>query len=216
MTVNRSFVAAVALIAAIAMSAVGANAAPAARTANAFELTLEETLSPSTWTFEGTFAAGAPFCRSGTSVQLPSAWEESKHRLTCDDGSGSLLVAASFGLSDDPYRLTPVVSNSWRILEGAGSYLGLRGKGSAAHRGSEGESRPRLRTWRRFTTWCPWIETWRSTLEGVVAEDAIAPTIGFSSVEVTKHPRPAGAYSLALAIALRDEVEGAPSRTRSE
>jgi hypothetical protein len=56
----------------------------------------------------------------------------------------------------------------------------------------------------------PRLVTSRSTLEGIAAEDAIAPAIGFSSVEVTRLPRPAGAYSLALAIALRDEVEGNP------
>jgi hypothetical protein len=75
-------------------------------------------------------------------------------------------------------------------------YVGLRGKGSLH---SE-------------ITWLPDdpIVTTRSTLQGVAAEDAIAPAIGFSSVDVTKLPRPAGAYTLALAIALRDDVEGNP------
>ena len=50
--------------------------------------------------------------------------------------------------------------------------------------------------------------TLRSTLQGIAAEDAIAPTIGFSSAEVTKLRRPAGAYSLKLAIALRDQSRG--------
>jgi hypothetical protein len=78
-------------------------------------------------------------------------------------------------------------------------YVGLRGKGSLH---SE-------------ITWLPDdpIVTTRSTLQGVAAEDAIAPAIGFSSVDVTKLPRPAGAYTLALAIALRDDVEVTPSYT---
>ncbi len=193
MTVNRSFVAAVALIAAIAMSAMGANAAPAARTASAFQLTLEETLSDATWMFEGTFTAGAPFCRSGTSVELPArdVW---KRRLTCDDGSGSLVVSYAASSPDGSW-LGPATSN-WKILEGTGSYVGLRGKGSVRSEVLGGDPYE--------------FATWRGTFQGIAAEDAIAPTIGFSSVEVTKFRRPAGAYSLALAIALRDEVEGAP------
>jgi hypothetical protein len=52
--------------------------------------------------------------------------------------------------------------------------------------------------------------TWRSILQGVAAEDAIAPTIGVSNVDVRKLSRSAGAYSLDLALDLRDDVEGNP------
>jgi hypothetical protein len=64
---------------------------------------------------------------------------------------------------------------------------------------------------------------WRGTLVGVVDPEAVdpenvpptnadtvAPTIGFSTVNVRKLARPAGSYLLDVAIALRDDVEGAP------
>ena len=222
MTVNRWFVAVAALTAAIAPSITGAATALATpTTAGPFELTLEYQVpwweggpnSP-----EGTFAARAPFCRSGTSIALPTrvGAAEARHRLTCDDGSGSLVVSASIGLGEHEVDRHPIIHGSFRILEGTGSYASLRGKGSQS---SE------ILTEYLDPDWyldpdcvsdvvgdflCPAIVIWRSTLEGVAAEDAVAPTIAISSVDVTKLPRPAGAYSLALAIALGDEVEGNP------
>ncbi|MGH3077809.1 MAG: hypothetical protein ACRDPZ_06440 [Gaiellaceae bacterium] len=204
---NRSLVAAVALTAAIAMSAIGATALAAPTGASPFELTLEYqwTEGPSS---TGTFAARAPFCDSGTSVLgFNDAWEE--HRLTCDDGSGSLVVSFEWVPSPDSscWEQGPGTTN-WRILEGTGSYVSLRGKGSACS-----ETRSEILDpdcVEVFAEWCPRLMTSRSTLQGIAGEDAIAPAIGFSSVDVTRLPRPAGAYSLALAIALRDEVEGNP------
>ena len=220
MTVNRSFVAAVALTAAIAISAIGANAAPATRTASAFELTLERKWTGwagwgPAWDLsssqQATFAAGAPFCRSGTFVELETSVGATgpKYRLTCDDGSGSLLVSASAGLHDP---LGPALAvGSWRILEGTGSYVGLRGKGSLRSEILNENLDPDcVASDIVEDPLCPSIVTWRSTLQGIAGEDAVAPTIGFSSVEVTKLRRPAGAYSLKLAIALRDELEGNP------
>ena len=52
------------------------------------------------------------------------------------------------------------------------------------------------------------VMTWRSTLQGVVVEDAVSPTIAFSSATATKLRRPADAYSIKVALALRDDVEG--------
>ena len=99
MTVNRSFVAAVALIAAIAMSAIGANAAPGARTASPFELTLERDWAVGTRTSgpcpRGTFAARAPFCSSGTFVEIPSAPTLGTGRA----GSPATTAAAASGSS---------------------------------------------------------------------------------------------------------------------
>ncbi len=188
-----------------AVTAQGADSA-----ASPFELTLESQAPWDESSSKGTFAAGAPFCGSGTFVELARrvGVRESKYRLTCDDGSGSLVVSASVGLDDHIVIQPSVIEGSWRILEGVGSYVGLRGKGSQR---SEivSELDPECVPESGFD--CPWwIPTWRSTLEGVAAEDAIAPAIRISSVEVRKLSRPAGAYSLELAIALRDDVEGNP------
>ena len=214
MTVNRSLVAAVVVIAAIAMSAVGATALGARTAAGPFELTLEY---PVPWWENsscpgGTFAAGAPFCTTGRVVELARrvGITDAKYRFTCDDGSGSLVVSASVALDDHIAPQPSVIEGSWRILEGTGSYVGLRGKGSQR---SEivSELNPECVPEPGFE--CPWWippPTWRSTLEGVAGEDAVAPAIGFSGVDVRKLPRPAGAYSLDVAIALRDDVEGNP------
>jgi hypothetical protein len=197
MTANRSFVAALALTAAIAMSAIGATALGARPEARPFELTLEGQLDDAV-ELHGTFAAQAPFCNSGTSAGLTAhvdAYFGEEHRLTCDDGSGSLVVSFEWGPSLDSYWEQGPWTANWKILEGTGSYVGLRGKGS-------------LRS--EFLEDPDGVMTWRSTLQGIAAEDAIAPAIAFSNVEVTKLPHPAGAYSLAFALALRDDVEGNP------
>ena len=224
MNVNRSLVAVVALIVAIATSVLGAHALAAPTATNPFVLTLEYQFSG--WEVgtgwddpnirsERTFASGAPFCRSGTFVTLPQrvgATDDPKHRFTCDDGSGSLVVSASVAPDDHYPGQPPVVRGAWRVLEGTGSYAALRGKGSQA---SEILSE-------RIDPDCVPFEPdvfgdescrspiWRSTLEGVAGEDAIAPTVSFSSVDITKLGRPAGAYSLDLTIALGDNMEGSP------
>jgi hypothetical protein len=209
MTVSRSFVAAAALIAAIATSITGATAALATpATAGSFELTLDYQILWWEGASTGTFAAGAPFCDSGTSVgptaRVDAAGEE--HRLTCDDGSGSLVVSFTSDPSLDSSWQGSWVT--WRILEGTGSYEGLRGKGSVRNEIlGEDDCVPSDVVGDES---CEGPFMWRSTLEGIAAEDAVAPTIGFSSVEVTKLRRPGGAYSLELAIALRDDVEGRP------
>ena len=77
----------------------------------------------------------------------------------------------------------------WTIGDGAGSYAGFRGKGSLQ------------------------VETpipWRGSLLGVVDRDAVAPTIAFTRATATKLRRPAGAYTLQLGIALRDDVADNP------
>ena len=58
--------------------------------------------------------------------------------------------------------------------------------------------------------------TWWNTLEGVAGEDAIAPTISFSSMDVTKLRRPAGAYSLKLRSPSATTSMNIPSRMGSE
>jgi hypothetical protein len=203
MTVKKSLVAAVALIAAIAMSAIGATALAAPTEASPFELTIEYGGEDPWWEFpspqhEGTFAARAPFCRSGTVVELGTLdpWGV-KYRFTCHDGSGSVVVSSADVLFPwlDPLWLEPWTT-TWRIVEGTGRYVDLRGKGSLRSEILVADPDGRF--------------TLRSTLQGIAAEDAVAPTIGFSSVEVTKLRRPGGAYSLKLEIALRDNLEGNP------
>jgi hypothetical protein len=214
MNTNRSFVVVVALTAAIAMSAIGATALGAPTQTSPFELTLEYRFTgweeAGTWG-EGTFAALAPFCRSGSFVELRDRGigASSTYRFTCNDGSGSLVISTSISPADHYPGQPPVVLGSWKVLEGTGGYAGLRGTGSQRSVIQGEKLDPDCVPPDGLDEWCL-IPVWRSTLEGVAAEDAVAPSVDFSSVRVTKLARPAGAYSLDVGIALRDDVEGNP------
>jgi hypothetical protein len=45
-------------------------------------------------------------------------------------------------------------------------------------------------------------------MKGFADNDAVAPAIAISEAKVTKLRRPAGAYSIRLAVSIRDNVEG--------
>ena len=171
--------------------------AAAARTeASAFELTLEVT-DTQQWegdvildiTRQGTFRSQGPFCATGTFV------DDGRWRLTCDDGTGSLTVSSPQFVDQH----APRWNATWRILDGSGSYADLRGRGSLAGELLSSE-----------TSESGSVVTWRSTFQGAVDQDAAAPTIAISKATATKLPRPAGAYSIKVAMALRDDIEPNP------
>jgi hypothetical protein len=180
-------------------------AAPADRTAaSAFELTLEGALAgtPADVTSQGTFRSQAPFCSTGTFVDLGPIGHgnvNGKRRFTCDDGTGSVTVAIAQMEYYPPFcgpsdSVRPSICTTWRILEGSGSYARLRGNGSL-----------------RAELLSDWgFATWRSTLEGDVDFDAVAPSVRISKATVTKLRRPAGTYSTRVALALRDNVTDSP------
>jgi hypothetical protein len=196
-------------------------AAPARTAASAFELTLEaEYLPPDFMTTEGgTFRSRAPFCAGGTFVQDVVQFADygvDRLQFTCDDGTGSLAVGFL------PLSAQPAPGVAWRILDGSGSYAALRGIGT--------------QRWEQLCDSCDLGKPilWRGTLMGVVdwgAEpdwpedadtvaptkpdqpedaDTVAPTIAIASARAAKLLRPAGAYSIKVALALRDDVEGNP------
>jgi hypothetical protein len=191
--------------------AVSAATALAARSEpSAFELTVEGTWEWNVYwgPFQegtGTFRSRAPFCATGTFVEDPYVGGATTWRLTCADGTGGLTVSV---FDEFVFR--------WQIVDGSGSYAGLRGGGSL--RSGEALGSP---------SYAPGsLVTWRGTLVGVVdwgAEpdqpedadaptnaDTVAPTIAIASARAAKLSRPAGAYSIKLALALRDDVEGNP------
>src|SRR5262245_23389412 len=191
--------------------AVSAATARAARSEpSAFELTVEGTWEWNVYwgPFQegtGTFRSRAPFCATGTFVEDPYVGGATTWRLTCADGTGGLTVSV---FDEFVFR--------WKIVDGSGSYAGLRGGGSL--RSGEALGSP---------SYAPGsLVTWRGTLVGVVewgAEpdqpedgdtvtptdaDTVAPTIAIASARATKLRRPADAYSIKVALALRDDVEG--------
>jgi hypothetical protein len=150
---------------------------------------------------DGTFTSSAPFCESGTAAHAPHSGEY-RELYTCSDGSGSLTFRF----------MPPGDSGEWTIVEGSGRYASLRGKGKySVENLGLGD----------FATW-----EFRAKLQGVVdwgAEpdqpedgdtvaptnaDTVAPTIAIASARAAKLRRPAGAYSIRVALALRDDVEG--------
>ena len=184
--------------------AVSAASALAARTeSSAFELTVE---GRDTWEFDGdvllgvdlqwTFSSRGPFCTTGTFVEFGdpggTTW-----RFTCDDDTGGLTVSIARPWDHDPEA--SVWNTTWRILDGSGSYAGLRGGGSMRIEVLSSEISDRVS-----------VMTWRSTLQGVVDRDAVAPTIAFSSATAAKLHRPAGSYALRLGVAFRDDVTDNP------
>lgn len=185
-------------------SAATAPAAPAAAGPNEFELTLRGTLTLTTVASaevprlagKGTFSSRAPFCARGAFVDvlvvptIPIGYR----RFTCADGSGSLTIDFATTEVSRPWGAR------WEISDGTGRYAKLRGRGSARGEVLGGRIDPRLGG----------ALTWRSTLEGVADRDAVAPTITLSRATATKLRRPAGAFTIRLALALRDDVEEHP------
>lgn len=194
------------VVAVSATTALGARNEP-----SAFEFTVEGTWE---WNVDwgpfqegtGTFRSRAPFCTTGTFVEDPYVGGATTWRLTCADGTGGLTVSV----------FAPGTQMRWRIIDGSGSYAGLRGGGSL--RSGEALGNP---------SYAPGsLVTWRGTLVGVVdwgvepaqpehsdtvaptTADTVAPTIAIASARPAKLPRPAHAYSIKLALALRDDVEG--------
>jgi hypothetical protein len=187
----------IALAGVVAMSTATSLAARSA--SSPFELTVE---GRDTWEWDGdvllgvdlrwTFRSAAPFCATGTFLEYGgpggTTW-----RLTCDDGTGGLTLFIARAWNHDPQ--VHVWNTAWRILDGSGSYADLKGKGSMRIEVLSSESSDRKS-----------VMTWRSTLQGVVELDAVAPTIAFWGATAAKLQRPAGSYALRLGVALRDDV----------
>ena len=167
--------------------------------AGSFKLVFEGRHVPATIPSEtgvmhvGTFSASAPFCASGTVVDLefygPGAVRRS---YTCGDGTGSMFVRSS----TPRFEHVTGGSGSWEILGGTGRYVSLRGKGAwtSVYLGGDPTDYGTI--------------TFRSTSTGIADLDADAPQIVVSRSTATKLRRPVGAYQLRLGFSARDNVEG--------
>ena len=188
----------------IGVGATTVPAAPARTAASAFELTLDardtmrwdDELNFESRT-EGTFRSRAPFCATGTveAGSVPTLDGRWPLLFTCDDGTGSLTVSdVQVSSGQAAWENT-----TWRILDGSGSYADLRGRGPL-RRELLGREISDLES----------VTTWRGSYQGTVDRDAVEPTVNFSSATATKLRRPAGAYTLKLRLALRDDVTEHP------
>ena len=185
----------------------GVTALAASSTVGPFELALEARhervpVSP-TYPFGlrhiGTFTSSAPFCLSGTLVDLqvvavPLTPLRARRELTCADGSGSLIV----GINEPQLEHDSRFPGTWRIEEGTGRYASLRGRGE--YRGELLGGDPLD----------PANVVFRASWQGVTDTDTVAPTLSVATARATKLRRPAGAYSLRLVLGIRDDVEDNP------
>jgi hypothetical protein len=173
--------------------AVSAATALAARTAaSPFELVFqgrwEGEVDPEGFpsVFVGTFTSVAPFCDSGT-ADYPDS--DTRVRYTCSDGSGSLTIGPS------PTPLGVRRGGEWTIVEGSGQYAGLRGLGTSRNEMLDEDPEG-------------FVIRFRTTFQGFVAADAVAPSLAFTSATPKKLRRPAGFYAIRVGLSLRDDVEG--------
>jgi hypothetical protein len=178
----------VVLVAIVGLGAAGAMALTASSAPKPFELVFNRG-----YDFDddgvlhgtGTFTSKAPFCESGSAVDV---WSDVSFggRFGCADGSGSitLRIGNPDGESGD---------SDWGILEGTGQYAGLRGRGKV-----------------RGEDWTELFSTFRSTFQGVVAADAVAPTISVASAQASKVKGTKSIYTIPVALDISDDVADNP------
>jgi hypothetical protein len=106
---------------------------------------------------------------------------------TCDDGSGTFTMVVTGYLAEH----VSGGAGGWRISEGTGAYVNLRGFGKWTSEPLSGDNQP-----------------FRATLTGIADLDTSAPVIAISRASATKLRSPAGAYRLRVAFTARDNVDG--------
>jgi hypothetical protein len=141
----------------------------------------------------GTFTSDAPFCESGTADYRERARDPVLRRYTCSDGSGSLTL----GMTNPLAAYNGIGQGEWTIVEGSGRYARLRGKGSYTGEVLEQDIEHDGAT-----------IAFRTTSQGFVTADAVAPSLAFTRASATKERGTPGAYSIRVALSLRDDVEG--------
>lgn len=129
---------------------------------------------------EGRFTASAPFCSSGTAVDIRDIEIEPLTVLrthTCDDGTGSFTAFMPALLGEHGGIGT------WKIVDGTGRYATLRGIGTYAGHIISGDPE-------RFDT-----VVYSTTWQGVVDFDAVPPT--FAATATSKKLRkPTRTYTI--------------------
>ena len=177
-----------AVLAAVLITAVlAATASRGARTATApFHLVFDGKHNAALL-HEGSFTTSSSFCSSGSAadVSIDSTTDTSLRRFDC----GS---AGDFTAEVTPLPAEHGGIGSWQIVAGSGSLADLRGKGNWTSTRLTGRPDD------------PATITFRSTWDGVADFDVSPPTIGLSSSSARKVNRPKGAYTLRVALSLKD------------
>jgi hypothetical protein len=131
----------------------------------------------------GAFTSKTPFCESGSAFDELPEGGPLRRRFACADGSGSVTLS-----------LLPTTlegEGDWSIVDAIGEYAGLRGRGTFQGEAWEGPA-------------------FRSTFQGFVAADAVAPTITLPSLKASKVNGTKSIYTIPVALDIRDDVEDNP------
>ena len=141
----------------------------------------------------GSFSAAPPLCETGDAVDgerlVANGLLTALRRLECGDGRGS-VVARTWALGRDPgwgYPEWGYEEGAWQIVEGAGDFERLRGKGTYA---------------RVLLDDGATYEVWR----GVADFDDIPPQVVVRELSVKK--RPDGAHVARVVFSARDASGG--------
>jgi hypothetical protein len=157
--------------AALALSAAAVAVIPAGATPTTVTFHLDGTHPVGVDYHQGTFTAPAPLCPSGT-------WQgngQGGRVFTCADDSGTFTT-----LFEGELEHTADASGPWSIVAGTGTYVTLRGEGTAFINSSTGpDSSPII-----------FSDTWT----GVVDFDATPPTGKFTGAKVTRPRAPGGRW----------------------
>lgn len=164
---------------------------------NSFELNIWDGLHtaavgsnfPLGFRHEGPFTASAPFCSSGYAVDLAVQPPTELRQFTCTDGSGSITARKVIARADAQFTYEEGV---WVILEGAGHYTGLRGKGTFVLDTTSGDPTNHITT--RFN------EAW----VGVIDFDVTRPAVSISQATAKRLQRPKGSYSVRIGFSAQD------------
>lgn len=138
---------------------------------------------------EGPFTASARFCASGYAVDLETLPGTALRQFTCSDGSGDVTVRKSILRADAQFTHEEGV---WAIVEGAGRYSTLRGKGTYVSDIVSGNPADHITT------------TFREVWRGVTDFDNTPPEVNISRASAKRLRRPKGTYSIQVAFSARD------------
>jgi hypothetical protein len=138
---------------------------------------------------EGAFTASAPFCAPGYAVDLELLPGTALRQFTCSDGSGSITARKSLLRADAQFTHEEGV---WAIVEGAGRYSTLRGKGTYVSDVVSGDPADHITT------------TFREVWRGVIDFDVTPPAVSISRASAKRLRRPKRTYSIRVAFSARD------------
>ena len=136
---------------------------------------------------EGTFTAAPPLCPSGTWLADSEEEGDGLRDFTCANGSGTFNTEITGDIEHQAGMEGP-----WTITGGTGSWVKLRGKGTATTDVSTGPGSSPI--------------VFSSTWTGTVDFDSIAPSLRTTSITVIKAKKPRKTGNVTVSFTSQDNV----------